>query len=462
MTGMGIASKWIVSLLVLSAFPQLVITQGSSETSVRATVEIVVGDGRIFSGENVLLKCTIPDEAIWSYLWFKGPDQLPHSGQNLFLWKAQFRDSGTYYCQGVREATIKTQKSQPIEITVDGGWAILQASPQLVLVGQSVELTCRVHGTPPIHETILYKDGVEVLRQTGSNSQFNLTNLAMKDKGMYSCRASWEARRRTHSVLSAETPVQVLGSSETSVRATVEIVVGDGRIFSGENVLLKCTIPDEATWSYLWFKGSEQLPHSGQNLFLWKAQFRDSGTYYCQGVREMTIKTQKSQPIEITVDGGWAILQASPQLVLVGQSVELTCRVHGSPPLHETILYKDGVEVLRQTGSNSQFNLTNLAVNDNGMYSCRASWEARRRTHSVLSAETPVQVLEDAKHPITVNTQSPGQTTSLPATQTLPPTVKMAIPNTVSKFEASGDLFEESGDLSEVSGDMSEQSGDMP
>ncbi|XP_075892314.1 high affinity immunoglobulin gamma Fc receptor I-like isoform X2 [Nelusetta ayraudi] len=370
MTGMGIASKWIVSLLVLSAFPQLVITQGSSETSVRATVEIVVGDGRIFSGENVLLKCTIPDEAIWSYLWFKGPDQLPHSGQNLFLWKAQFRDSGTYYCQGVREATIKTQKSQPIEITVDGGWAILQASPQLVLVGQSVELTCRVHGTPPIHETILYKDGVEVLRQTGSNSQFNLTNLAMKDKGMYSCRASWEARRRTHSVLSAETPVQVLG--------------------------------------------------------------------------------------------GWAILQASPQLVLVGQSVELTCRVHGSPPLHETILYKDGVEVLRQTGSNSQFNLTNLAVNDNGMYSCRASWEARRRTHSVLSAETPVQVLEDAKHPITVNTQSPGQTTSLPATQTLPPTVKMAIPNTVSKFEASGDLFEESGDLSEVSGDMSEQSGDMP
>lgn len=69
---------------------------------------------------------------------------------------------------------------------------------------------------------------------------------------------------------------------------------------------------------------------------------------------------------------------------------------------------------------------------------------------------------EDAKHPITVNTQSQGQTTSLPATQTLPPTVKMAIPNTVSKFEASGDSFEESGDLSEVSGDMSEQSGDTP
>lgn len=77
--------------------------------------------------------------------------------------------------------------------------------------------------------------------------------------------------------------------------------------------------------------------------------------------------------------------------------------------------------------------------------------------------------LEDAKHPITVNTQAPAQTTLLLATQTFPPTVKMAIPNTVSKFEASGNLFEESGDLFEESGDvsegsanLSEQSGDMP
>lgn len=84
-------------------------------------------------------------------------------------------------------------------------------------MGRSVDLTCRVRGKQPLHETILYKDGVEVLRQTGPNSQFHLTNLTMQDNGMYSCRASWEAQRRTYSVLSAKTPVQVLGEFACSM-----------------------------------------------------------------------------------------------------------------------------------------------------------------------------------------------------------------------------------------------------
>lgn len=92
------------------------------------------------------------------------------------------------------------------------------------------------------------------------------------------------------------------GSSETSVRAVVEMVVGDVRIFPGDNVQLRCTIPDEATWNFLWFKGSEQLPQSGDDLFIWRAQFRDSGTYRCQGLRG-TVESQQSQPLQITVDG---------------------------------------------------------------------------------------------------------------------------------------------------------------
>lgn len=178
MTKMGFASRWIVSLLgefysslesklnqnliiiiiiflillycaALSAFPQLLITlgmspttqtrsrlirkhclyfcssdgwfvsSGSAETPVAAAVEITVGDVRIFPGENVRLKCTIADQATWSFLWFKGSEQLPQYGENLFIWRAQFRDTGFYHCQGVRGATT-SQKSPPLEITVDG------------------------------------------------------------------------------------------------------------------------------------------------------------------------------------------------------------------------------------------------------------------------------------------------------------------------------------------------------
>lgn len=71
--------------------------------------------------------------------------------------------------------------------------------------------TCRVRANPLFEEVFLYKDGVEIMRQKGPRPHFFLNNLTLKDQGMYSCRASWDIDRRTRSVISADTPVQVLG-----------------------------------------------------------------------------------------------------------------------------------------------------------------------------------------------------------------------------------------------------------
>lgn len=88
----------------------------------------------------------------------------------------------------------------------------------------------------------------------------------------------------------------------------MELVSGELRIFSGESVQLRCSIPDDhrSTWSYLWFRGSEQLPQSGERLVLWKARVQQSGKYYCQGLRDTAvgnIRTLQSLPLEINVDG---------------------------------------------------------------------------------------------------------------------------------------------------------------
>lgn len=92
-----------------------------------------------------------------------------------------------------------------------GGWAILKVPLHPGLVGHTLSVTCRVRVGTQLHEVILYKDGVEVMRQNGLNPHFYLTRLTLWDQGMYSCRASWDTDRRTHSVISAATPVQVLG-----------------------------------------------------------------------------------------------------------------------------------------------------------------------------------------------------------------------------------------------------------
>lgn len=72
-------------------------------------------------------------------------------------------------------------------------------------------MTCRVRGNPRLEEIILYKDGVEVMRQNGHEPDFYLTNLSLEDLGVYSCRASWDVRRQTLSVISAGAHVQILG-----------------------------------------------------------------------------------------------------------------------------------------------------------------------------------------------------------------------------------------------------------
>ncbi|XP_060929232.1 high affinity immunoglobulin gamma Fc receptor I-like [Limanda limanda] len=190
---------------------------------------------------------------------------------------------------------------------------------------------------------------------------------------------------------------------ESSFRAVIERVLGDTRIFTGEEVRLRCSVPDPhgSRWDHQWFHGPEQLVQTGRQLVLWKASVKDSGKYYCRGVRDTAvgnIYTLHSLPVEINVDGGWAILQVPSQPGLVGQTLTFTCRVRGNPPILEMILYRDGVEIMEQSGPH--FHLNNLVLGDQGMYSCRASWDQDRLTRSVLSGDAPVQVLEVLTQPL--------------------------------------------------------------
>lgn len=106
---------------------------------------------------------------------------------------------------------LYVQFNFPLCNLCSGGWVILQVPPHPGLVGETLEVTCRLRVKAKLPEVILYKDGVEVMRQIGINPQIYLTNVTLEDQGMYSCRASWDADGRTHSAISVEASVQVAG-----------------------------------------------------------------------------------------------------------------------------------------------------------------------------------------------------------------------------------------------------------
>ncbi|KAM9853567.1 high affinity immunoglobulin gamma Fc receptor I-like [Aulostomus maculatus] len=230
----------VVSLLVLSTLPQFVVPGVLSATSLGTFVEIVSGHSRVFSGETVRLKCYINDNhnSNWDFLWYRGSELLLQKTDTLILWRASIKDGGEIYCQGVRNTIvgkIYTLQSVPVEINVDGGWVILHSSMHHGLVGETLEMTCRVRRNPQLHEAILYKDGIEIMRKNGLNSSFSLPKLTLKDQGLYSCRASWDEDRQTHSAISAETQVQIL---EVLTQPILEIVTDENTIPSHKMKLI--------------------------------------------------------------------------------------------------------------------------------------------------------------------------------------------------------------------------------
>ncbi|XP_047449341.1 high affinity immunoglobulin gamma Fc receptor I-like isoform X2 [Mugil cephalus] len=233
----------VTSLLVISTLLQLVAPEAHSETELKPTVEIVTGASRIFSGETVRLRCDIHDEhgSVWNHQWFRESEMLPQTERVLILWNIKMKDGGNYYCKGVRKTKVGdryTLQSLPVEINVDGGWAILQAPTHPSLVGDTLSLLCRLREKFPIQETILYKDGVEVMRQIGPNLNLTLSNVSLEDKGMYSCRASWDIQRRTVSVVSVATYVEVL---EVLTKPVLEITT-DPRLREINKMKLTCHV----------------------------------------------------------------------------------------------------------------------------------------------------------------------------------------------------------------------------
>uniref|UniRef100_A0A3P9HD36 Ig-like domain-containing protein n=2 Tax=Oryzias latipes TaxID=8090 RepID=A0A3P9HD36_ORYLA len=234
-------------------------------TSFRAIVELVSDNSRIFTGESLHLRCSIPDihGSNWSVEWFRGSEKLPETGENFKLWNANIKDSGKFSCQGARKTMIgiiRTLQSVPVEIDVDGGWAILKPPSRSTLVGDTLKLSCRFRGFPPIHETILYKDGIEVMRQIGQNVSFYFSNVTLADAGMYSCRVSWDVRRRTYSVTSVNTPVHIL---EVLSQPLLEIHA-DIKMFGAKKMKLICHVQYNARAPappvhYYFYKNNEQL-----------------------------------------------------------------------------------------------------------------------------------------------------------------------------------------------------------
>ncbi|KAG7235950.1 hypothetical protein INR49_001742 [Caranx melampygus] len=190
-----------------------------------------------------------------NFLWYKEAEKLPFTGETLSLWNIGVKEDGIYTCKGVRDTAvgnIYTLESLPVQINVDGGWAILRAPHDPALVGDTLKVTCQLRQNFPVTGAILYRDGFEVMSQ--SSLEFELTDLSLDDNGMYSCRVSWEANGRTLSVISVESEVVV---KEVLTKPVMEVVPKDGSQFV--TLICRAEYNGKAPILFYFYKNKVQL-----------------------------------------------------------------------------------------------------------------------------------------------------------------------------------------------------------
>uniref|UniRef100_A0AAY4EA50 Ig-like domain-containing protein n=1 Tax=Denticeps clupeoides TaxID=299321 RepID=A0AAY4EA50_9TELE len=208
----------------------------------RAVVELATGRPELLSGDSFQLTCHVPEEPspFWSFQWFRN-GRLVGNATSYEITKARVQHGGFYTCKGARETELNPQgvmhtlTSPPLKMHVDGGWVILQASTDPMIVQESLILMCRIRGNPIPSEVILYRDGTEILRH--HHNILVIPNLTLDDQGMYWCRATWENKGLSQAAQSLAVKVNVLDILTTPV---LKAESGDSTVRRGQTLTLKC------------------------------------------------------------------------------------------------------------------------------------------------------------------------------------------------------------------------------
>ncbi|CAK6971319.1 hemicentin-1 [Scomber scombrus] len=324
-----------------------------------------------------------------SWLNDKGPIQantnaliLP-GGRTLQILKAKVSDGGKYSCVAMNAAG---EAYKHIYLTVFVPPSIRDSSGDSpvvvnVLVGRSVTLECESNAVPPPTIT-WYKNGRMVtesdnLRILAEGQMLEIKGSEVSDTGQYVCKATnvaGQVDKNFH--LNIYVPPSIDGPAEERVVETIS-----------NPVTFACDATGIPPPSLTWLKNGRPIENSeslemhifsgGSKLQIARSQLSDSGTYTCLA-SNVEGKARKSYHLTIQVPPSISGSEMPSEIgVLLNESLQLVCRVQGTPT--PTIQWlKDG-EVITNTGSTgispdgSTLSVTRAHTTDSGKYTCVAT-----------------------------------------------------------------------------------------
>ncbi|XP_073089464.1 basement membrane-specific heparan sulfate proteoglycan core protein isoform X4 [Manis javanica] len=372
--------------IVAPGFPQVQVGE------VELTVE---------AGHTATLHCSAtgsPTPVIhWSKLRSPLPWQHRLEGDTLIIPRVAQQDSGQYICNatspvGHAEATIALHVESPPYATTVPEHAAVQA-------GETVQLQCLAHGTPPLTYQWSRMGGSLPGRVTTRNEILRFEPAAPEDSGRYRCRVtnkvgSAEAFAQVHvQGPSSSVPDTVPAGSTPTVQVTPQLETKS----IGASVEFHCAVPSDRGTQFRWVKEGGELPpgHSVQDGVLRIQNLDQScqGTYVCQAHGPWGQAQASAQLVVQALPSVLINIRTSVQTVVVGHAVEFECVALGDPKPQVTWSKVGGRLRPGIVQSGGIVRIAHVELADAGQYRCTATNPAgTTQSHVLLLVQALPQI----------------------------------------------------------------------
>ncbi|XP_064381758.1 basement membrane-specific heparan sulfate proteoglycan core protein isoform X2 [Dromaius novaehollandiae] len=354
----------------------------------------------VAQGEDATFKCRIHDGARpINVTWRMGPGQhlqdnvkISPNGSVISIAGAHAGNQGAYHCVASNRFGIA---SSVVNLLVQGAptVSVMPPGPVTVKEGKSISLECLGRGEPrPLvrwsragsrqkveHQTLLHMDSQAVLQLAPAKAEHAGTYVCTAHNALGSAQAQV--------AVSVETAQRTPGAPEVVVSPAVTVVAGD-------TATLSCSATGEPAPTVEWSKLRAPLPwqHRVLNgtLVIPRAAQQDSGQYICNasnaaGFAEAFVTLDVETP-------PYATVLPEESAARAGETLQLQCLAHGTPPLRYHWAKVNGSLPARAARRDGLLRLGPALPDDAGTYRCLVS-------NRVGAAEAFARVAVHGEHP---------------------------------------------------------------
>ncbi|XP_058574713.1 basement membrane-specific heparan sulfate proteoglycan core protein isoform X10 [Neofelis nebulosa] len=365
-------------------------------------VQVEEAEMIVEAGHTATLRCSATGSPTPTIHWSKLRSPLPWQhrleGDTLIIPRVAQQDSGQYICNatsptGHAEATIALHVESPPYATTVPEHASVRA-------GETVQIQCLAHGTPPLTFQWSRVGGSLPRRATARNEMLRFEPAAPEDSGRYRCRV-------TNKVGSAEAFAQVLVQGPSGSVPATAIPAGSAPTVQvtpqletksvGASVEFHCAVPSDQGTQLRWVKEGGQLPpgHSVQDGVLRIQNLDQScqGTYVCQAYGPWGQAQASAQLVVQALPSVLINIRTSVQTVVVGHAVEFECLALGDPKPQVTWSKVGGRLRPGIVQSGGIVRIAHVELADAGQYRCTATNAAgTTQSHVLLLVQALPQI----------------------------------------------------------------------